>query len=155
MEDDKIKDLFADFNPGMPSDLSFMSRLQQNLDAVEMVRQHHVEQRRRNRVAVAVAAVVGFVTGFLFSLALPFIGNAVASASIPADSALRALADNYLTIAWLLIGGTSALIALNAYDLTLSLASRHRRILRWRAKPPLQIMRWRTKPPIQISRWRT
>lgn len=126
MEDDKIKDLFAGFNPGMPSDLSFMSRLQQNLDAVEMVRQHNVELRRQNRMAVAVAAVVGFATGFLFSLALPWLGRTVASLAVPADSAMRTLADNYLAIAWLLIGGTSALIALNAYDLTISIASRRR-----------------------------
>ncbi|MDE6161841.1 MAG: hypothetical protein K2F77_09320 [Muribaculaceae bacterium] len=125
MEDDKIKDFFAGFNPDMPSDISFVSRLQQNLDAVEMVRQHNVALRRRNRVAVAVAAVVGFATGFLFSLALPYIGSVVASLAVPADSALRVLYDNYLAIAWLLIGGTSALIALNAYDLTLSLEANH------------------------------
>ena len=31
-EDDKIKDLFEDYNPVMKSDLAFMTRLKHNID---------------------------------------------------------------------------------------------------------------------------
>ncbi|MDE6403368.1 MAG: hypothetical protein K2K86_06140, partial [Muribaculaceae bacterium] len=72
MEDKDLKELFGSFEPEMSSDLSFMSRLRDNLDSVEMIRQHNARQHALSRVALAVAVCAGFVVGFLFSLALPY-----------------------------------------------------------------------------------
>lgn len=123
MEEDKLKDLFGNFDPPLSSDFKFMSTLKENLERVEMIRQHNEEIASRRKKAVAVAACVGFITGFLFSLALPYIGNAMMGlqSSLPAGSILKMLADNYLIAAWIIIGATAVFISMNAYDLSLSL----------------------------------
>ena len=43
MEEDKLKDLFVNYNPELPSDFSFMTRLKHNLDQVELVKRHNSE----------------------------------------------------------------------------------------------------------------
>lgn len=131
MEEDKLKDLFVNFKPELTSDFSFMSKLQHNLDQVEMIRQHNIELASKRKKAVAIAACVGFIVGFLFSLALPYIGNAIMNlqSSLPSESTFKMIADNYLTIAWLIIGGTSVFISLNAYDLSLSLMEQRKSVL--------------------------
>lgn len=123
MEEDKLKDLFGNFNPELPSDFSFMAKLNHNLDRVEMIKKHNTEVASRRKKAVVIAACVGFIAGFLFSLTLPYLGNVMANlqASLPSESTLRMLTDHYLTVAWLIIGGATAFISLNAYDLSLSL----------------------------------
>lgn len=123
MEDDKLKSLFSNFEPELSSDFQFMNRLQQNLNSVEIIRQHTAEVRSRSRKAVAIAAVVGFIVGFLFSLSLPYLSDAVSNwqLTLPGESALNTIANNFTTIAWLIIGGTSVLTALNSYELSLSL----------------------------------
>lgn len=123
MEDDKFKSLFSDFKPELSDDFRFMKKLEQSLDSVEIIKQHTAEVRTRSKKAVVIAAFVGFVVGFLFSLSLPYLSNVVANwqVTLPADSLMNAFADNFMTIAWIVIGATSVFIALNAYDLSLSL----------------------------------
>lgn len=126
MDDDKLKDLFRVFEPELTSDLQFMNRLERNLDTVELVKRHNEVVRARSRKAVAVAALVGFLVGMLFSAALPYIGAAMQSVreSLPADSMMGIIAGNYLLVAWCVIGATSVLTALNAYDISFSLMAR-------------------------------
>lgn len=128
MDDDKLKELFKGFSPDMMSDELFMTRLQNRLDSVEMVKQHNDEIVRRSRIAVIIAAAVGIVTGFLLSLALPYIGAAAESLKnmMPSRRAVEFIADNYQVVAWGLIGATAALLALNSYDLALSLLKKRR-----------------------------
>ena len=63
------------------------------------------------------------IVGMLFSLSLPYLSSAVAEwqLSLPGDSMLNALADNFRIISWIAIGGTSVLTALNTYEVSLSL----------------------------------
>ena len=123
MEDDKLKSLFSNFEPELSSDFLFMNNLQRNLNSVELIKQHTVEVRSRSRKAVAIAAIVGFIVGFLFSLSLPYLSEAVSNwqLTLPSESVMNVFANNFTIIAWLVIGGTSVFAALNSYELSLSL----------------------------------
>lgn len=123
MEEDKLKDLFVNFKPELPSDFSFMTKLKHNLDQVELVKQHNSEVASKRKKAVVIAACVGFIVGLLFSLTLPYIGNMMQNlqSTLPSGSTLRMITDNYLTLTLLIMAGTTALLSLNAYDLSLSL----------------------------------
>lgn len=123
MEDDKLKSLFANFEPELSSDFRFMNKLQRNLNSVEMIKQHNAEVRARSKKAVAIAAVVGFIVGFMFSLSLPYLTDAVSNwqLTLPSESVMNVFANNFSIIAWLVIGGTSVFAALNSYEVSLSL----------------------------------
>ena len=123
MEDDKLKSLFSNFEPELSSDFLFMNKLKRNLNSVELIQQHTVEVRSRSRKAVAIAAIVGFIVGFLFSLSLPYLSEAVSNwqLTLPSESVVNVFANNFTIIAWLVIGGTSVFAALNSYELSLSL----------------------------------
>ena len=127
MEDDKIKSLFSNFDPELSSDFQFMNTLRRSLNSVEIIKRHTAEVRARNRKAVAIAAFAGFIVGFLFSLSLPYLNDAISTwqLTLPQDSILNAFATNFPTIAWLIIGGASVSVALNSYDLSLSLMKPH------------------------------
>lgn len=128
MEEDKLKDLFENFKPELSSDNLFMNKLKYNLDQVEMIRQHNMEIATRRKKAVVIAACTGFIVGFLFSLALPYFGNVMMNlqASLPPESIIKMITDNYLIAGWLIIGGTAVFTSLNAYDLSLSLMKREK-----------------------------
>ncbi len=123
MEDDKLKSLFSNFEPGLSSDFQFINKLQQNLDSVEIIKQHTAEVRSRTKKAVGIAALVGFIVGFLFSLSLPYVIDVVANwqLTLPSESILNAFATNFTIIAWLVIGGTSVFAAINTYEISISL----------------------------------
>ena len=125
-QDDKLKELFSDFNPDLSSDSLFMSRLERSLNSVEIVKRHAAEMELRNRKAVAIAAIIGFISGFLFSLLLPALQHAVASwqLTLPDSSWLSPIAENFAIIAWLAIALASSLIALNTYELSLSILNK-------------------------------
>ena len=123
MEDDKLKSLFSNFEPELSSDFLFMNKLQRNLNSVELIKQHTVEVRSRSRKAVAIAAIVGFIVGFLVSRSLPCLRESVSNwqLTLPSESVMNVFANNFTIIAWLVIGGTSVFAALNSYELSLSL----------------------------------
>ena len=123
MEDDKLKSLFSNFEPELSSDFLFMNKLQRNLNSVELIKQHTAEVRSRSRKAVAIAAIVGFIVGFLFSLSLPYLTDAVSNwqLTLPSESVMNVFANNFTIIAWLVIGGTSVFAALNSNEVSLSL----------------------------------
>lgn len=123
MQDDKLKYLFSNFEPELSSDFEFMNKLQRNLNSVEIIKRHAAEVRARSRKAVLIAAVVGFIVGFMFSLSLPYLSDAVSNwqLTLPSESMLKTIANNFTTIAWFVIGATSVLAALNSYEISLSL----------------------------------
>ena len=88
-----------------------------------MIKQHNAEVRARSKKAVAIAAVVGFIVGFLFSLSLPYLSDTVSDwqLTLPSESMLNSFANNFTTVAWLVFGGTSVLAALNTYEISLTL----------------------------------
>lgn len=121
MEDDKLKKLFDDFRPALSSDSQFMARLQRSLEAVEFVRQQNALYRRRNRMAVAIAALCGFVMGVVVTLMFPLFGDLLAS--IPAKASFISLETMEIarrTILWLAVAFTSVLTALNAYEIAMT-----------------------------------
>ena len=75
MEDDKLKQIFSDYNPHLSPDVMFMSRLEQNLRSVEFIKERTNTAIRRNKAAMLIACAVGFIAGTGFSLAFPlYIG---------------------------------------------------------------------------------
>lgn len=124
--DDKLKEIFSDFNPDLSSDSLFMSRLERSLNSVEIVKQHAAEMESRNRKAVAIAAIIGFISGFLFSLLLPALQHAIASwqLTLSDSSWLSPIAENFTILAWLAIAIASSLIVLNAYEVSLSILNK-------------------------------
>lgn len=122
MEDDKLKSLFAEFQPELSSDRQFMNRLERNMESVEIVKRRVEEMRARNRRAVTVAAVVGFVVGFLFSLTLPYLSGVVAGwqLTLPEESVMSVLADWFAVISWVVIGAVAVTAAINTYDMMTS-----------------------------------
>lgn len=123
MDDDKMKQLFQDFQPDLSSDFAFLQKLERNLNSVELIRQQSKQLRRHSRLAVIVAAVAGFVTGFFASFLVPYIGSIISDiqSSMPDSSAMRVISDFQTTIAWMLVGTLSIIMSVNAYDLTQSL----------------------------------
>ncbi len=118
MEDDKIKDIFKEFNPELFSSFQFMTRLQKNMEAMEIVKQYNAAQKRRNRWAVAIAGLSGFAVGVIMTLLFPFITEWIASFnfSIPLHSA-NTLNFDLRYLAWLLVGVVSVLTALGIYEI--------------------------------------
>lgn len=123
MEDDKLKSLFAAFEPELPSDGAFMTKLRQNLTTVDIVKQNIADTRTKNKKAMAIGIVAGFIVGFLFSLLLPYLNITISSwqLTLPSESFMRIFVDNFAAIAWIVIGTTSVLAALNTYEVSLSL----------------------------------
>lgn len=121
--DKDIERLFDGYRPPLSDSSVFMERLSRNLDMIEEIRRQNASERVRGRAALAIAVVAGFIAGVLFSFMLPYIGavaNMICS-NLPGDAAVMAL-ENYAPVfGWLLVGATSVIISLNAYDLTLML----------------------------------
>ncbi len=123
MDDNKLKTLFSNFDPELSSDAQFMNKLQRSLNSVEIIKQHNAEFRTRNKIALVIATIFGIFIGFLLSLSLPYLSDAMSDLklTLPNDSVLKTLANNFTIIAWLVVGGSSVLMALNAYEISLSL----------------------------------
>lgn len=73
MEDDKLKNLFAGFDPELSDDAHFMSQVVRSLQAVEFAKQQCARVQRVNRISVAVASIVGFLCGMAFTLSYPYL----------------------------------------------------------------------------------
>ncbi len=71
IEDEQLRRLFADFNPPMSPASRFMERLERDMQRVEMVKEATLRLQRRNRVAVVLAALAGFVAGVVFMALYP------------------------------------------------------------------------------------
>ncbi len=122
MEDtDKLKELFEGFQPALTSDSLFMRRLERNMEAVELVKRRSEAVRKRNKVAVAVAAVSGFLMGVILTLLSPVISNSLPTLLIklPFFSAPAFSVSPEVPV-WICIALVSAVIAYNAYVVTLS-----------------------------------
>ena len=126
MEDDIFKSLFSEFKPELSSDVEFMSKLNKSLTAIDLIKQHVADTRLRNKQAVVIGLVVGFIVGVLFSMLLPYLKVIVSDwqLTLPNESILNTFANNFTAIAYLVIGTTSVLAALNTYEVSLFLLKR-------------------------------
>jgi hypothetical protein len=120
MEDDKLKELFANFQLEMPSSLQFMAKLQKNMERVEILKQHNLAIKRRNKLAVCIAAAIGFLTGVLLTLLFPLIGSWVSTFSISLPHLqISSLTIDYSFVGWIIMAVTCIITALNAYEIAL------------------------------------
>lgn len=121
MEDDKLKELFADFNPELPSGDAFMSRLERSMDAVELVKNHCLRQRRHCRIAIVVAALVGVVVGSLLSALSPILCGVLSSALLNIPRIMNVTPEiGAQVITWGILASVSVVIACNTYELAMS-----------------------------------
>lgn len=121
MDEDRLKDLFSDYQPELSSSFQFMVRLQKNMEAVEIVKQHNLALRRRNKLAVAIAALSGFAMGVILTLLFPLIGDWVSTFSISLPHIhISSVTINYSCLAWIVMAGVCIITALNAYEIALA-----------------------------------
>ena len=120
MEDDKFKDIFKEFNPELSSSFQFMTKLEKNMEAMEIVKLYDATQKKRNKIAVALAGVCGFAMGVILTLLYPFIVEMLASFrfTLPTWNA-STMTINLSHIGWLLVAAISVLTSLSVYEITL------------------------------------
>ena len=125
MEEDRLKDIFNEYEPDLSSSFAFMERLERNLNAVEIIHQENAKAIKRNRLAVILASMAGFLTGILFSFAFPYISNIISTLEgfIPTYSMLNNLNFNIeiqSVIAWIFIGAVSVFTSIGTYNMVLN-----------------------------------
>ena len=120
MEDDKFKDIFKEFNPELSSSFQFMTKLKKNMEAVEIVKLYNGAQKKRNKMAVALAGVCGFAMGVILTLLYPLIEEMLASFrfTLPTWHASTMTID-FSHVGWLLVAAVSVITSLSVYEITL------------------------------------
>lgn len=118
MEDDKIKTLFDNYRPDLPSDSLFMASLARRMNAVEIVREHQEAMKRRNRRAGVLAAAAGFAAGALCSWLVEPASAWIAtfSISLPHIQAAGVTAD-LSSLMWATVAAVSAATSMSVYRL--------------------------------------
>ncbi len=119
MEDKEIKDLFADFQPGISSSFGFMTKLKRNMEAVEIVKRHNSALRKRNRIAVATAAVCGFFMGVCLTLLFPVIGGWISTFAAPLLQ-FGGFAVDFTIVWWIVVAAVSVITSLNTYEIAMA-----------------------------------
>lgn len=122
MEDKEIKAHLRNFEPELSSDIDFMARLRQSMDAVEAVRQQSALMRRRHKIAVAIAGASGFIMGVLITLLSPIIDKWLADAhlSIPTGKLTPDIYIEPAIIGWGAAAAVCCIVVMNVYELTLA-----------------------------------
>ena len=121
MEDDKLTDLFENFHPELSPDSLFMSKLKRNIKSVEIIKQHTAALRKRTKIAVGVATLVGFVTGMAMTLLMPITRNPVPTFAmyIPNHGFLNMDID-WQIVGWILTAVVCVFSAINGYEITMA-----------------------------------
>jgi hypothetical protein len=119
MEDDKLRNLFNDFQPELSSSSQFMTKLQKNMEMVEILKQHDIALKKRNKLAVVIAAASGFVMGVILTLLFPLIGDWVSTFSVSLMHISNMTID-YSFVGWIVMAGACIITALNAYEIALA-----------------------------------
>lgn len=121
MNDDKFKEIFENYKPELSSDFQFMTKLQRNIEAIEIAKQHNSAVLKRHRIAVVLAALSGFVAGVLMTLLLPLAYDWISSIRFlsPGLSAGSITVDSQM-ITWIVAAVMSGFTAYNAYVITVS-----------------------------------
>lgn len=121
MDDDKITSLFQNFEPELSSESLFLAELESKMERVEIIKQHTAALKRRNRIAVIVAAACGFLMGIILTLLFPFANEWMISLNLSFPYiAISNLQLNMQIIEWLAAGLICAFTIIYAYDITLS-----------------------------------
>jgi hypothetical protein len=98
-----------------------MTKLQKNMEMVEILKQHDIALKKRNKLAVVIATVSGFVMGVILTLLFPLIGDWVSTVSVSLPHLyISHLTIDYSFVAWIVIAGVCIITALNAYEIALA-----------------------------------
>ncbi|MDE6485517.1 MAG: hypothetical protein K2L14_09015 [Duncaniella sp.] len=119
IEEEKFNALFGDFNPEMKSDGLFMSRLENKLATLEPVKSQIEKTHRRNRLAVTVAAVTGFMFGIIVAIFYPYIEAFISKLSSSATSLPSWIVEYATSLTWGVVGILGLTLIFSAYDITL------------------------------------
>ncbi len=119
MDENEFSDLFASYSPELSSDKLFMLRLQANLQAVSLVKEQVRVMRRKNRFAVIVAAITGFLCGILFAIYYPAFFTLLKSLFAASTATAKVFADYGNVAAWGIICCVTGIAAYSAYDIAL------------------------------------
>lgn len=135
MEDKDLQKLFQSFQPELSSESRFMSTLLANMKKVEFLRRQQEIERRQNRIAVAIAAVTGFISGVIFMLAMPYISALLASAAkqiSPTMHIFTSITDILPVLSWIIVGITIVFLSISSYQFTLSLQTSSKKYSQFR-----------------------
>lgn len=135
MEDKDLQKLFQSFQPELSSESRFMSTLLANMKKVEFLRRQQEIERRQNRIAVAIAAVTGFISGVIFMLAMPYISAILASAAkqiSPTMHIFASITDILPVLSWIIVGITIVFLSISSYQFTLSLQTSSKKYSQFR-----------------------
>lgn len=110
MENDKFKELFADFKPEISDSADFMARFNSNLRLAEEVRRQIQTSRRKSRRAVIIAALAGFAGGAVSTICYPALERTVALVAPDVAS----------TLTWAIFSAIIIGLIFTAYDLALA-----------------------------------
>lgn len=119
MEEDKLYRLFAEYEQELSPDDKFMHRLEQNLQAVELVKQRVEQMQRKNRLAIAVATITGFVLGVLSTFCYPYLTACLNGLTVGAADLARFVADYGSVAVWGFLALVVGVATYCAYDITL------------------------------------
>ena len=121
MDNDKqLSSLFSEFNPSLVADSVFMTQLKRKMEAVEMIKQYAEARRRRTKLAICIAACVGFVAGVVFTLCFPYLSAALGRLVGEWAGAANFVADYGNVAIWCVIATATVFATYSAYDITLS-----------------------------------
>ena len=119
MEEDKLHRLFAEYEPALSPDDEFMRRLEQNLQTVELVKQRVEQMQRKNRLAIGVATITGFVLGVLSTFCYPYLMVWLNGLTIEAADLARLVSDYGNVAVWGFMALVVGVATYCAYDITL------------------------------------
>lgn len=129
--DRQLRELLASYRPDSGNDDKFMARLEQRLANVDALKAQIATQKHKSRIAVSVAACVGFVLGAISALLYGQITALTASISAmlvestaTAGNAISISAPMVSTGVWCAIALVATWLIYTAYDLTLSLQTK-------------------------------
>lgn len=69
----KIRQLFEESIPNLPSDKIFMERIETGIRAIETVKADFSQIKKQNRISALLSCGVGFISGIVLTLLYPFI----------------------------------------------------------------------------------
>lgn len=117
MKDDKLTELFADFNPQLAPDTDFMKTLQRNMDAVEFVKEQTVALKRRSRIAVLTSWIAGFVTGTISISLFKLLGDSIPELIISMPRLnIAPIAVDWQIVGWIISAAACFLTAMGVYE---------------------------------------
>lgn len=126
MDDEKIKDILKTYRPELTSDFQFMASLERKMEAVEYVKQEMRALRRRNKIAVAAAAVAGFVMGSLTTMLAPLVTDWASTTALTIPS--TGIAIDLHILVYIAAALVSAISAYNTYEIALAHLSRRQNL---------------------------